>query len=157
MIRTAGRLDEACHEPVLPWEHTSRNLAPLKPRQRRFTAVALTGCGLVMMPWLVMLFLYLPSTTIVPHWNVAWAGLDALEAIGLLTTGLLLARGDRRYAITATLTGTALLTDAWFDILTAASRTEFFTAAAMAGGIELPLSGFCFFLALRTVPGRSRL
>jgi hypothetical protein len=159
LIRTAGGLGETRHEPALWWEHISRSLAPVKTRQplrRRLIAFAFTGCGLAMVPWLAVLFFYLPSTSIVPHWNVAWVGLDAIEAVGLFTTGRLLARGDRRYAITATLTGTALLVDAWFDILTSGSRTERLAAVAMAG-IELPLSGLCYFLALRAVPGHSRL
>jgi hypothetical protein len=157
LSRTAGGLDETCHEPALRWEHISRSLAPVKTSQprRRIMAFAFTGSGLAMAPWLAVLFFYLPSTTAVPHWNVAWVGLDAMEAVGLFTAGRLLARGDRRYAITATVTGTALLVDAWFDILTSASRTELLAAVAMAG-IELPLSGLCFFLALRAVPGHSR-
>lgn len=122
--------------------------------RRRVLVIAFTGCGLAMLPWLAVLGFGLPGTAVAPHWNVAWAGLDALEAIGLFTTGRLLARGDRRYAITATLTGTALLTDAWFDVLTAASAYDLAAAALMAGVIELPLSCLCFFLAFRAVPGR---
>jgi hypothetical protein len=77
-----------------------------------------------MIPWLGVLGYVLPDATTAAHWNVAWVGLDALEAIGLLATGQLLVRGDRRYAVTATLTGTALLVDAWFDVLTSISRSE---------------------------------
>jgi len=62
-----------------------------------------------------MLGYFLPQATTAAHCNVARVGLDALEAIGLLATGHLMARGDRRYAATATLTGTALMVDAWFD------------------------------------------
>jgi len=62
-----------------------------------------------------MLGYFLPQATTAAHCNVARVGLDALEAIGLLATGHLMARGDRRYAVTATLTGTALMVDAWFD------------------------------------------
>jgi hypothetical protein len=105
-----------------------------------------------MLPWMWLLGCFLPGTTTVAHWNVAWLGLDALEAIGLVTTGQLIARGDRRYGITATLTGTALLVDAWFDMLTATSQSGLLTAVAMAGLIELPLSCLCFFLSFRAVP-----
>jgi hypothetical protein len=106
-----------------------------------------------MIPWLALLGLFLPGTTTVPHWNVAWVGLDALEAIGLFATGRLLACGDRRYAVTAALTGTVLLVDAWLDTLTSVSRSELLVAMAMAGAIELPLSCLCFSLAWRAVPG----
>jgi ABC transporter len=120
---------------------------------RQLLVFMLTGGGLAMIPWLAVLANFLPKTTTVPHWNVVWVGLDALEAIGLLATGQLIARGDRRYAITATLTGTALLIDVWFDIVTSASRSELLTAIAMAAVLEAPLSGLCFFLALRAIPG----
>jgi len=105
-----------------------------------------------MIPWLGVLGYVLPQVTIAAHWNVAWVGLDALEAFGLLATGWLIARGDRRYAVTATLTGTALLVDAWFDVLTSTSRSELLLAAAMAGAVELPLSFLCYFLAWRAIP-----
>jgi hypothetical protein len=120
--------------------------------RRRLIAFMLTGGGLAMVPWLAVLGCYLPQTTTVPRWNIAWVGLDAIESIGLFATGRLIARGDRRYAVTATLTGTALLIDAWFDMLTSASRNDLLTALIMAGVLELPLSGFCFFVALRAVP-----
>ena len=125
----------------------------LSAKWRRRAAIAFTGSGVAMISWLALLGLSLPRTTTVPHWNVAWVGLDALEAIGLFATGRLLARGDRRYAVTAALTGTALLVDAWFDTLTSASRSELLAAMAMAGAIELPLSCLCFSLAWQAVPG----
>jgi putative ABC transport system ATP-binding protein len=125
----------------------------LPAQWRQLLVLMLTGGGFAMIPWLAVLASFLPQTTTVPHWNVVWVGLDALEAIGLLATGQLIARGDRRYAITATLTGTALLIDVWFDILTSASRSELLTAIAMAAVLEAPLSGLCFFLALRAIPG----
>lgn len=128
--------------------------------RRRILALGFTGCALAMLPWLVVLGFELPQTAEAPHWNIAWVGLDALEAVGLLATGLLLGRGDQRYAVTAALTGTALLTDAWFDVLTSASRADLLVATLMAGLIELPLSGLCFFLAFRaprrSSPGRLR-
>jgi hypothetical protein len=106
-----------------------------------------------MIPWLGVLGYVLPQAATAAHWNVAWVGLDALEAIGLLATGRLLARGDRRYAVTAALTGTALLVDAWFDVLTSTSRSELLVAAAVAGAVELPLSCLCYVLAWRAIPG----
>jgi hypothetical protein len=110
---------------------------------------ALSIAGLAMIPWLAALGWFLPRTATVPHWNVAWVGLDGLEAIGLFATGRLIRRGDRRYTVTAALTGTALLIDAWFDLLTAASPGGLLAAVLMACVAELPLSGLCFFLALR--------
>jgi len=119
---------------------------------RRFLPIAFTCGGAAMIPWLGVLGYVLPQAAIAAHWNVAWIGLDALEAFGLLATGRLIARGDRRYAVTATLTGTALLVDAWFDVLTSTSRSELLVAAVMAGAVELPLCCLCYFLAWRAIP-----
>jgi hypothetical protein len=127
----------------------ARRRLPAGAPWRWFLAPALSLAGLAMIPWLAALGWFLPGTATVPHWNLAWVGLDGLEAVGLFTTGRLIRRGDRRYTVTATLTGTALLIDAWFDMLTAASRGDLLAAVLMACIAELPLSALCFLLALR--------
>jgi hypothetical protein len=152
------RSTAACTVPsARPSDHAVTNAmsgtSRLPGKWRRLLVIALTGGGVAMIPWLALLGCSLPRTATVAHWNVAWVGLDALEAIGLFATGRLLARRDRRYAVTAALTGTVLLVDAWFDTLTSASRSELLVAIAMAGAIELPLSCLCFSLAWRAVPG----
>ncbi|NUS17907.1 MAG: hypothetical protein HOY69_42010, partial [Streptomyces sp.] len=73
------------------------------------------ACGLALLPWLYVLATGLPATATAAHWPVAWVGLDALEALGLIATGLLAARGDRRHALAAAATATLLVVDAWFD------------------------------------------
>jgi hypothetical protein len=107
-----------------------------------------TVAGTAMVPWLFVLATSLPATTVVPHYSTAWVGLDAVEAVGLFTTGRLLARNDRRYALTAAVTGTALLLDAWFDVLGATGAAQLATALVMAGCAELPLAAVCGRLAL---------
>jgi hypothetical protein len=47
----------------------------------------------------------------------------------------------------ATATATLLLVDAWFDVLTASTRTEFVLAIAEAAFVELPLAVLCLLLA----------
>jgi LPXTG-motif cell wall-anchored protein len=111
---------------------------------------ALCACGAAMVPWLFVLARELPKTATAAHWSATWVGLDALEAIGLGTTGLLLRRRDPRAALAASVTATLLLVDAWFDVMTAATGAERATAAAMALGIELPLAALLAVVALRT-------
>lgn len=91
------------------------------------------------------------ATATAAHWPVAWVGLDALEALGLIATGFLAARGDRRHALAAAATATLLVVDAWFDTTTAAPGGDFATAVAMALGAELPLAALCGRLALRAL------
>lgn len=117
----------------------------------RWTGIGLTGAGVAMVPWLGVLAAGLPARFEAAHWNAAWVGLDAFEALGLFATGTLLRRRDARAALTAAATSTLLLIDAWFDVVTsgAAGRPM---AIAMALGAELPLSALCAGLAVRTFP-----
>lgn len=124
---------------------------PRPARGMRRAGWLLVACGLGLLPWLYVLATGLPATATAAHWPVAWVGLDALEALGLIATGLLAARGDRRHALAAAATATLLVVDAWFDTTTAAPGGDFATAAAMALGAELPLAALCGRLALRVL------
>ncbi|MDC2961460.1 hypothetical protein PO587_44285 [Streptomyces gilvifuscus] len=124
---------------------------PRPARGMRRAGWLLVACGLVLLPWLCVLATGLPATATAAHWPVAWAGLDALEALALIATGLLAARGDRRHALAAAATATLLAVDAWFDTTTAAPGGDFATAVAMALGAELPLATLCGRLALRAL------
>lgn len=124
--------------------------ALLRRRIRPESVLLASGAALV--PWLYVLARTVPSTAQVGHWNTAWVGLDALEALGLLSTAALRGRGDDRYRLTAAATGALLVVDAWFDTVTAAPGGELAVAVAMAACAELPLAALCTALAL----GRGR-
>lgn len=117
----------------------------------RWAGIGLTGAGVAMVPWLGILAAGLPARFEAAHWNVAWVGLDALEALGLVATGTLLRRRDARAALTAAATATLLLVDAWFDVATsdASGRPM---AIAMAALAEIPMAALCTGLAVRTFP-----
>ncbi|MGW3094431.1 hypothetical protein ACWDCC_13355 [Streptomyces sp. NPDC001102] len=124
---------------------------PRPARGMRRAGGLLVTCGLALLPWLYVLATGLPATATAEHWPIAWVGLDALEALGLIATGLLAARGDRRHALAAAATATLLVVDAWFDTTTAAPGGDFAAALAMALGAELPLAALCGRLALRAL------
>ncbi|MDH6580222.1 hypothetical protein [Kitasatospora sp. MAP5-34] len=130
--------------------------APAFPLILRRAATVLTVLGLGMIPWVVVLHTGLPATAQASHWAWTWTGLDSLEAVGLLTTGLLLRRGDHRACLAAAATSTLLLVDAWFDIMTAAPGSDLASAVLMAGCAELPLAVACAVLAIRTFPRPGR-
>jgi hypothetical protein len=120
----------------------------------RRAATVLTVLGPAMIPWLVFLHAELPATAVASHWSWAWTGLDGFEALGLLSTGLLLRRDDRRACLTAAATSALLLVDAWFDTMTAAPGPDCLLAVLMAVFAELPLAVACAVLATRTLPRR---
>ncbi|WP_406344626.1 hypothetical protein [Streptomyces sp. NBC_00648] len=124
-------------------------VAPQIRIRRPRLATLLTGAGVSLVPWMVVLAQTLPQTVEVSNWPLAWIGLDAALAVGLAGTGVLLRRGDPRVSAAAAATGALLLMDAWFDVTTAAPGPEFATAVALAVLAELPLAAACAVLAGR--------
>ncbi|MEV6672706.1 hypothetical protein [Streptomyces sp. NPDC051162] len=124
---------------------------PVAPRHRgkHLLGHALVVSGLALLPWLFVLATGLPATTTASRWSAAWVGLDALEALALITTGLLTVRRDHRHGVAAAATAALLVMDAWFDTMTAAPGADLASALAMAVALELPLAVVCGVLAVR--------
>ncbi|UQW99715.1 hypothetical protein [Streptomyces sp. RerS4] len=112
-------------------------------------ATVFTGAGVVLLPWMVVLARTMPQTTQVSHWATAWIGLDAMLAVGLTGTGLLLRRRDPRASPVAAATAALLVMDAWFDVTTSAGTGGQGAALAMAFAAELPLAVACAAVAAR--------
>jgi len=110
-------------------------------------APALLGCAIVLFPWTALLFATLPRHYAANHWKVAWGGFDIGLGLALATTALMVARRSPLAEVTATITGTLLLCDAWFDVLTSRGVSDVTQAAASASFIELPLAALCFWMA----------
>ncbi|MEU3726804.1 hypothetical protein [Streptomyces sp. NPDC031705] len=112
-------------------------------------ATVLTGAGVALLPWMVVLAGTLPQTAEVPHWSTAWIGFDALLAAGLTGTGLLLRRQDPRASPVAAATAALLAADAWLDVVTSAGTAGQGTAVLLALAAELPLAVACAVVAAR--------
>ncbi|MCO5990140.1 hypothetical protein NE235_28900 [Actinoallomurus spadix] len=130
----------------------SRVAPRIRSRRPAWLGLGLIGAGVALLPWLFVLATSLPATTTAAHWRVAWVGLDTLEALSFVATGALLIRRDPRACLTAMVTATLLLADAWFDVSTAAPGADQVTAVAMAVVLEVPLAVFSAVLAYRTLP-----
>jgi hypothetical protein len=111
--------------------------------------LGLLAAAAVMVPWLYLLSVSLPDTTRVSGWSRAWVGLDVMEGLALLGTGLLLLRRDPRVSPVAAVTAALLLVDAWFDVTTSSSGRALAVALAMALLGELPLCALCAVIAAR--------
>jgi hypothetical protein len=96
----------------------------------------LGGAGLAV--WTGYIALSLPPQSLSPHYNVAWAGFDALLAGLVLTTAWLAYRRSPQVASTSAATAALLLADAWFDVTTAAPGRPLLAAALLAAFVELP-------------------
>lgn len=133
-------------------DQTQAKSSPRWWRGLRWLGFTLIGAGLTLIPWLFVLSASLPSTMTASHWSAAWVGFDGLEALGLITTGVLLNRKDPRRCLAAAATSALLVVDAWFDVTTAAPGLDQTTAVAMAAFLEIPLATVCAVLANRTLP-----
>ncbi|MEU5319438.1 hypothetical protein AB0G67_22270 [Streptomyces sp. NPDC021056] len=113
----------------------------------KWLLVLLGSAAVLLVPWMVVLALTLPSRTEVRNWSLAWIGLDVLMATGCAATALLGLRGDPRAHLTASATAATAALDAWFDITTAPPGSALAQALACAVA-EAALAGACVFLAL---------
>jgi hypothetical protein len=110
-------------------------------------APALLGCVLVLIPWTALLFATLPRHYVANHWRLAWGGFDIGLGLALASTAVLVARRSPFAEVTATITGTLLCCDAWFDVLTSRGISDIAQVATSALFVELPLAALCFWMA----------
>jgi hypothetical protein len=103
--------------------------------------------GLLLVPWVVLLIVALPSKHEAAHWDVAWGGFDVVLAILLVAVAVAAKRRSPWLEGAATAAAAMLFTDAWFDVLTASTRMELLLAAVEAVVVELPLAVLCLLLA----------
>jgi hypothetical protein len=115
-------------------------------RRRRFV-VLLTVASVGLVPWLIVLAFTLPHRYVASHWTLTWVGFDIVLLSGLSLTAWLAWRRRQAVVITAFMTGTLLVCDAWFDITTASGRADLITAVASAAVVELPLATLLFAVA----------
>ena len=111
-------------------------------------APALLACALVLIPWTGLLFATLPRHYVANHWGIAWGGFDIALGLALASTAIMVARRSPLAEVTATITGTLLVCDAWFDVLTSRGVSDIAQAATLALLVELPLAALCFWMAL---------
>ena len=110
-------------------------------------APAFLVCAVVLVPWTALLFATLPRNYVANHWSMAWGGFDIGLGLALLTTALTVARRSPFAELTAAITGTLLVCDAWFDVLTSRGLSDVAQAVASALLVELPLAALCFWMA----------
>lgn len=133
----------------------TRALRPARvvPRWLGWLVIA---AGLLMLPWIAGLVLVLPTRHEAAHYDASWIGFDIFLCAMLIRTGWLAQKGREHIELSAAMTGTLLLIDAWFDVVTADSHREQALALVLAVGGELPLAVFCLWIAGRVEFRRQR-
>ena len=131
-------------------EDLVRDTDATRRRRRRIIDVLVIAC-LGLIPWIVFLGLTLPHRYVARHWEVAWVGYDGALLFALATTAW--AAWRRRQIVIAALlmTGTMLVIDAWFDIVTDSTTRDLIISVVDAVVGELPLAALAFWAAFRLI------
>lgn len=107
------------------------------------------GAALLLMPWTVWLSLSLPVSHVDSHWNLAWTGFDCALICSLALTAYLAWRRSGWVVLAGTAAATLLLTDAWFDVVTARIGPEYAVSLVSAACAEVPLALLALWVAFR--------
>jgi hypothetical protein len=117
-------------------------------RARRIRLVLMVGAVIGLIPWIGYLALTLPEKYVAHNWTVTWVGFDVL-LFGFLTATAVLALLRRQLLIlTAFTSGVLLISDAWFDVITAAPIDRW-SSVSVAVVVEVPLALVLITGALR--------
>lgn len=112
----------------------------------RWTTVLLTVVAILLIPWMIYLTFTLPSRHVTLHYDLAWVGFDVGLTASFAATAWATVRGSRLLVPLAAATGTMLLCDAWFDVVTSSTGTQLWQALGEAVFAELPLAALCGFI-----------
>ena len=116
-------------------------------RRARRMAWLYTAAAAVLLPWIVYLAVTLPRRQFDLHYRAAWVGFDLILVFAIARTAYMAFRVDPRVQFPATATATLLFVDAWFDITTSGSRSQFLEALVLAVLVEIPAALFSLYLA----------
>lgn len=130
-------------------EQSDRKLSHL--RVPIWVGVVYTGLSLILVPWTLYLSITLPTRHLSSHWDLSWVGLDIGLTLLLLVTGVLAYLRSDWVVISSTATGSLLLADAWFDVMSAHPGPALKEAVAMAMFVELPLAAISYGVAHKIV------
>ncbi len=115
-------------------------------RRHRLFSLLLLAAAIVEMAWTAYLGWRLPRHYVANHWRLAWVGLDVAEIVMLVTTAWAAWRRHARLILFATITGTLLVVDAWFDVTTA-RHGDVLQSALLAVFVEIPAAMAMFVVA----------
>jgi hypothetical protein len=99
-----------------------------------------------LLPWTLWLTYSLPSRQVTPHYNLAWIGFDIALITAFAATAWSAVRSSQWLVPAAAATGTMLLCDAWFDVVTSGAPGDRLEAVLQAAFAEVPLSAICWFI-----------
>jgi hypothetical protein len=112
----------------------------------RWVVLLLGLAAVLLVPWTLYLTFTLPSRHVTLHYDLGWVGFDIALAVSFAATAWAAFRGSQWLVPLAAVTGTMLVCDAWFDVVTSHPGGEMWEAVAEAAFAELPLAAVCAFI-----------
>ena len=112
----------------------------------RWLGPVLLLVALALGPWTLYLTYSLPSRHLARHYDLAWVGFDIALLGAFAVTGWCALRMSKWLVPAAAMTGTMLLCDAWFDVVTSSSGSETVESILEACFAELPLAALCAYV-----------
>jgi hypothetical protein len=111
----------------------------------RWLGPALLLIALALGPWTLYLTYSLPSRHLTHRYDLAWVGFDVALLASFAITGWFALHPSKWLVPAAAVTGTMLLCDAWFDVITSSGheQAESILEACLA---ELPLAALCAYV-----------
>ncbi|HEU5270370.1 MAG TPA: hypothetical protein VFU36_10650 [Jatrophihabitans sp.] len=147
LVQAAEQAADELDRLVPPVDDVANRVLPDNARLVRWAAPLFLVCAAILLPWIVIAGITLPSRSLSRNYNLAWAGYDVILLLGLAGTAFTTLRRTRFLPIAAAATGALLTADAWFDVLTSPAGWDEVEAIAMSVFAELPLAAVCFWLA----------
>jgi hypothetical protein len=104
--------------------------------------------AIFLVPWTLYLTFTLPSRHLTEHYDLAWVGFDIALLAAFAATAWAAYRRLGWLLPLAAVTGTMLVCDAWFDVVTSQGGSELLEAALEAVFGELPLAALCAYIVV---------
>jgi len=114
------------------------------------TSLVLFFTALGIFIWLIYLSFTLPDSYRANHWNVAWVGFDVAMVVSLLITSWAIWKRRQLAIPGAMVTGTFLVIDSWFDVVTSDPGWDFKLSLLLAA-LSCSLAFFLFRLSRKVV------
>jgi hypothetical protein len=141
---------EALDEAVQPADEPGNRVMVDNARLVRLAGPLFAVCAVVLIPWIVITSIVLPSRQVSENFDIAWAGYDVGLFVALASTAVCALRRSGYLTIAASAAGALLVADAWFDVMTAPGGWNLAQSIAMSVLVELPLASVCFWLSMHS-------
>lgn len=130
-----------------------------RPAEARVVAPVFFAIGVGLAVWTAYLAYELPPNHLARNWDIAWAGFDTALVVLMFLVAYGVLTGRRWLQGVASAAAALVLTDAWFDVLTASPGADRLESLLLSFTSELPLALLCGWIAVRagrfvpTTPG----